>query len=372
MNSQSLNILLSGGGTGGHLFPGIAIARKFLERDPESRILFVGVGNAFETTALSREGFRHRQITASGLKGLSWFEKIASLVKLPRGLFESIRIIREYQPHVVIGLGGYSSGPVILASWLLNRLGGNIGVAIQEQNTIPGVTNRILGKLADRIFISFPGSARFFTPAKLRHMGNPVRNEIVSARARTKKEAPEGRFTVLILGGSQGAHRINLLVMEALSRLKTKTDFFFIHQTGEKDWEMVQGAYREAGIPCDVRPFFENMAETYMACDLIVARAGATTVAEIMVMGKPAIFIPYPFAADNHQEMNARELVNAGAAEMMIEASLTGELLAEKFDYYRDRKELLAAMSEKALKQGRPEAAAAIVDECRQMAGGMN
>lgn len=375
MNSLALNILLSGGGTGGHLFPGIAIARKFVERNPENRILFVGTGNAFEISILGREAFHHQKITSAGLKGLPLFEKIKTLFKIPQGLIESAQIIRSFNPHVVIGLGGYSSGPVVLSAWLMSRFRRKIKIVLQEQNSIPGITNRILGRLADAIFISFTLAASFFTPSKVLNTGNPVRNEIISAREDVSGLSPKPQnelFTIFVSGGSQGAHRINLSIMEALSYLKSTNEFFFIHQTGEKDKEMVEAAYRERGIACNVQSFFEDMAENYKACDLIIARAGATTMSEITVIGRPAIFIPYPFAADNHQEMNARELIKEGAADMIIEASLTGKLLAEKLNFYRENQDLLLSMSKKAGEQGRPEASRAIVDMCYRMIGEMS
>ncbi|MBU0991646.1 MAG: undecaprenyldiphospho-muramoylpentapeptide beta-N-acetylglucosaminyltransferase [Proteobacteria bacterium] len=370
MTLLPLHILLAGGGTGGHLFPGIAIARKFLEKNQDSRILFVGTGNPFEISVLEKNGFEHKKITSAGIKGVSVFKKLKALLKIPKGLIESAMIIKSFRPDVVIGVGGYSSGPVVLMAWLIKQMSGKIKIALQEQNSLPGITNRILGRLSDRIYISFRMTAAFFNPAKVLYSGNPVREEILQARHESlpgKKNHTGNRFTVFVSGGSQGAHRVNIALIDALEYLESTDQFFFIHQTGVNDKEMVEAVYQGKGIKCDVRPFFDDMASQYEACDLLIARSGATTVSEITAMGKAVIFIPFPYASDNHQELNARELVKDGAADMILEKSLTGKCLAEKLEYYKANRDALLAMAEKSGNLGHLNASETIINDCYHM-----
>ena len=371
-----MRIIIAGGGTGGHLFPGIAIADALATRDKKNRVLFVGTGKPFEISVLSKTAFKYKSITAEGIKGRGLWRQIVSVLKIPKGIFESIMILKDFRPNLVIGVGGYSAGPVVIAAWLMG-----IKIVLHEQNILPGITNRILSGFADRIYVSFKDTRleRFrwlapVEPKKLLVSGNPVRKEILQSEinqqdvslADTGQKKP---FTVLILGGSQGAHSINMAVLEALEYLDEKDKYFFAHQTGSADEQDVKKAYMKNGISCMVKSFFDDMAQQYHNADLVVCRAGATTVAEIAVMGKGVIFIPYPFAADNHQVFNAGSLENAGAAEMILQKDLTGKRLAKRIEHYASNPGALKAMASKAKSIGRPDAAEAIVDDCYRLLG---
>jgi len=360
--SKSLRVIIAGGGTGGHLFPGIAIAQAFTGKNPGSEILFVGAGNRFEKTTVEKAGFNHGSISAEGIKGRGLLKQLRSVLKIPKGMFESFKIIRDFKPDLVIGVGSYSSGPLVIMAWLLR-----VKTALHEQNTIPGITNSILSRFADRVYVSFEETKKRLSPQKAVLAGNPLRREIIDAAVRN---IPAGSsdcnapFTVLILGGSQGAHKINMAVIGALPFLKNREKYFLVHQTGAQDEEYVAGAYERSGISCMVKQFFEDMAERYSAANLVICRAGATTVAEVTAMGLGAIFIPYPYAADDHQALNARALSDSGASEMILEKDLTAEILSERIEYYAGHPGELYKMASAAKKFGRPDAAEFIVNDC--------
>ncbi len=354
-----MRILIAGGGTGGHLFPGIAIAEAFRAREHGAEILFVGTGNPIEVSTLSKKRFDHMDIVAEGFKRRGLWPQIRSLLKIPIGVWQASRIIWRFDPDIVFGLGAYASGPVALAARLMGKK-----IVIHEQNILPGLTNRILGRFADRIYISFPDNLGIFRPSRTVITGNPVRRELL---ARTLDRKATGQFTVLVLGGSQGAHAINSGVVEALDRMKNPEHITFVHQTGIKDAAWVAQAYESRGIKATVEPFFVDMAGPYSLADLVICRAGATTVSELMALGKPAIFIPFPFATNNHQELNARYVADAGGAEVILEKDLDGAVLAGRVDHYASRPEALWNMAKRTLALARPDAADVIVDECRRL-----
>lgn len=366
-----MRVIIAGGGTGGHLFPGIAIAMEFIAKDPGSSILFVGTGNLFEKSTVGKAGFDHKSITAEGIKGRGFFKTMRSLFKIPIGMFESFKIIKGFSPHIVVGVGGYSAGPVILTAWLLG-----VKTALHEQNIIPGITNRILARFAGRIYISFEGTKLPAAFGKTLVAGNPLRREIINAaKDAAKADIVTGSgyqkpFTVLVLGGSQGAHSINMAIGEALTHIKAKEKYFFVHQTGASDEKSVAGFYAQYGIPCIVKSFFDDMAKRYGQADLIICRAGATTVAEVTAMGRGAVFIPYPFAADDHQAKNARALSDAGAAEIITETDLNGKMLAERIEYFAGHSGELYKMAAAAKKFSRPDAAEIIVNDCYKIVNG--
>lgn len=359
--SPSLGVVVAGGGTGGHLFPGIALAQQFVARDPATRVLFVGTDRPFEAAAVRRAGFTHRTVTAEGIKRRGWRRALAAMVKIPKGIAEAVGILSEFGPHLVLGVGGYASGPTVAAAWLTGK-----AVVLQEQNLIPGIANRVLSVLADRIYVSFPETADRFSPKKVRVCGNPVRPEVIEAAVGRHRE-PTDRMTVLILGGSQGARSINTAVIEAVAHLRRPDRVFLIHQTGDADAERVRSAMEDAGLDAEVRPFFHDVGSVLSKADLVICRAGATTVAELTAVGKAVIFIPFPYAADDHQTKNAGSLARRGAAQMIVEAELTGKGLAEKIDDFIDKPEALAELARRARQFGRPEAAEAIVDDCLRL-----
>ncbi len=364
---RTLRIVIAGGGTGGHLFPGIAIAQEFMTRNSNNSLLFIGTGKPFEIAALSEAGFTHKHITAEGIKGRSLWNQVVSILKIPKGVFESILILKRFKPDIVVGVGGYSAGPLAIGAWLLG-----IKIVLHEQNILPGITNRILSCLADRIYVSFDDTRTGLNPKKVLFTGNPVRKEILQC-ARNQKSGEivnskqKRHFTSLIIGGSQGAHSINMALLESIEQIKDKDKFCFIHQTGIQDEAQVKNAYTRYGISCKVQAFFNDMARQYQKADLIICRAGATTVAEIKAIGKSAIFIPFPFAADNHQVLNARSLEKAGAAEMILEKDLSGKTLAERITFYASSPDTLRQMASRARGLGRPDAAGLIVDDCYKL-----
>jgi len=354
-SGRGLRVVIAGGGTGGHLFPGIAIAEAFRQRAADSRVLFVTTGRPIETRVLSRTDYRTARIPAAGVKGKGVSGKLAALVKVPAGILAALALFIRFRPDAVIGMGGYSAAPVILAAWMMR-----IFRVIHEQNRIPGMTNRFLAKYAHRIYVSFADTDMGGYAEKVRLTGNPIRTEIADQLSQEKTSGSTGSFTVLILGGSQGAHAINMTVLAALSRLTGAQAFRFIHQTGEADVEKVQAGYERAGIKARVSAFFDDMAACYASADLAVCRAGATSVAEVAAAGLPAIFIPYPYAADNHQYFNAKSLSESGAAELIEQSALDGEHLAERINYYARHESVRREMQAKIGAFAMPQAAAEI------------
>ena len=360
MPDKPLHIVIAGGGTGGHLFPGIAVAEAVKEMNPANQILFLGTDRPLEKEILSQTPFYHKSIPAGGIKGLTLLMKLRSLRQIPFGLLKAIRIYHEFNPHIVLGVGGYVSAPCLLAANLMG-----IPIAIQEQNSIPGLTNRLLSKTSDRIYVSFPQTMFCFNAKKTVYTGNPVRKSIVESSQNQPKQSNE-RFTVFIVGGSQGASTINQTVVEALAHLDNQK-ISFIHQSGSDDETMLTNAYKQHHIQANVRPFFHDMITPYQKSDLIICRAGATTVSELSILGKPAIFIPFPHAADDHQVKNAQAIADAGGAEMIVETQLSGYLLAERIRFFANNPGALETMHHKSLAFARPDAAYQIARDCYKL-----
>ncbi len=365
-SEKSLKVVMAGGGTGGHLFPGIAIAQELMARNSQNEVVFASTGNQFEQRVLSKMNLALERITVEGIKGRGLWNQVKSICKLPKGIIQSMRIVIRFKPNLIVGLGSYSAGPVVLAAWLLRKK-----IVLHEQNLLPGITNRMLARFAVRIFVSFEDTKVRFAPQKVQFTGNPVRHDILNYAghhvAEEEREARQKPFTILIIGGSQGAHRINLAVIEALEYLTIKEKLAFVHQTGAADEKTVKDAYGGHHITSQVGSFFDHMAALYQDADLIICRAGATTVAEITALGKAVIFIPFPYAADNHQVLNAQSLSKCGAAEMILEKDLNGNILAEKIQYYASHPEAVSGMALKAREFGNPNAAKDIVDQCYQI-----
>ncbi|HYQ81686.1 MAG TPA: undecaprenyldiphospho-muramoylpentapeptide beta-N-acetylglucosaminyltransferase, partial [Anaeromyxobacteraceae bacterium] len=294
-----MRLLVAGGGTGGHVFPGIALAEEVVTRHPQNDVVFVGTSRGLEAAVVPQAGFPFERIEVQGLKGKGLSAVLRGLLLLPRALWRSLLILRGWRPDVVVGVGGYASGPVVLAAWLLR-----IPTAVQEQNAVAGVTNRVLGPFVKAAFTAFPEAARHFARRKVFQLGNPIRRALLENYMRPR--ARHDRLTVLIFGGSQGAHALNMRVVEALPHLADLRDSISItHQTGPRDREAVEKGYRACGFEPDVREFITDMSGAYAGADLVVCRAGATTLAELTVCKKPSILIPFPAAADNHQVLNA-------------------------------------------------------------------
>jgi UDP-N-acetylglucosamine--N-acetylmuramyl-(pentapeptide) pyrophosphoryl-undecaprenol N-acetylglucosamine transferase len=361
---SGLRIIFAGGGTGGHLFPGIAIAREFENRCPGTRVLFVSSGRPIEEKVLAKTGFETAMIRVEGIKGKSFWSKLKSALILPRGGFGAIALLFRFKPDMVMGLGGYSAGPLIMAAWALR-----IPRAICEQNQLPGVTNRILSHFSNRIYVSYKDTGLNAPEEKIRIFGNPVRREIIKKLQEERQEARmrKQKFTVLILGGSQGAHGLNMAVVDALGHLAHPNQFRFVHQSGAADAPVVARTYDDRQIAHTTAAFFDDMASLYRDADLVICRSGATTIAEVTIAGCSVIFVPFPHAADNHQVFNAKPLVDEGAAEMILESDLSGRLLAERIEFYAGHPEVLARMKAKIKAFGNPDAAARIVEDVYQL-----
>jgi UDP-N-acetylglucosamine--N-acetylmuramyl-(pentapeptide) pyrophosphoryl-undecaprenol N-acetylglucosamine transferase len=350
-------LAVAGGGTGGHMFPGIAVAQTFLARHRRNQVIFINSGRPLEKKILGRLGWPQHVIDIEGIKGRGVKSQMSVMMKIPRAIRQSALVLKHYRADVVLGVGGYSAGPAVMAAWLMG-----IPTALHEQNQLPGLTNRLLRRIVDRIYLTFEDAAHRFKAEKTLITGNPVRDEIVALGAEPAPESGSG-LNVLIVGGSQGARPINQAMVDALPHLKTTSELGLVHQTGVEDEEWVREAYGETGAPAVVQAFFNDMAAQYANADLIICRAGATTVAEITAIGKAAVFIPFPQAADDHQTLNAQVLVEEGAALMIRQDELTGERLAATIDNLMTNREQVAAMAENALSLGRPEAAVTIVND---------
>jgi len=355
-----MRVIMAGGGTGGHLFPGLAVARALKVQNAMTEILFVGTAHGIEASVLPREGFPLETLAVKGIKGRGLYGLTEALWRVPASLWRSRAIIGDFKPDCIVGLGGYASGPLLLAGRMKS-----IPCAIMEQNVRPGLTNRILGKIANRIFITHQQSGAFFPRARVLPTGNPVRWRELPAVARSEK------FTLLVFGGSAGAHKINVAIIEALEKLRDLApDWRIEHQTGERDLSWAKEVYATLPFNVKVVSFIEKMHEAYARADLILCRSGATTIAELTAYGKPALLVPYPYAAGDHQRWNAEALQQHGAAEMILDRDLSGERLSRALRaLYQDRAKL-KAMGEAARRLGQPDAAERIAAECLKLVRG--
>jgi UDP-N-acetylglucosamine--N-acetylmuramyl-(pentapeptide) pyrophosphoryl-undecaprenol N-acetylglucosamine transferase len=353
---MAFRFVIAGGGTGGHLFPGIAIARELERRFKEAEILFVVGRKRMESDLLKRHGYPAKAIDVEGLKGRGWKKGLIVMFKLPWSILQSVLIIKGFSPLLVLGMGGYSAGPICLAARLMG-----VPTAIHEQNSYPGLANRLLSRIVHRVFISFEESRAYFKAKSIILTGNPVRKELFSTLDVPFESGKA--FTVLIVGGSQGAKAINEVFAEALAYLNAEgRNPRVIHQTGKADHARAVQDYRNRGLTAELHPFIANMTAAYREADLVVSRAGATTIFELAALGKPSVLIPYPYATNQHQEMNARSLVQAGGAEMIHQSELTPECLSKVLIAYMDNPSALKEMGRRARKTGRPDAAEFIVD----------
>jgi UDP-N-acetylglucosamine--N-acetylmuramyl-(pentapeptide) pyrophosphoryl-undecaprenol N-acetylglucosamine transferase len=300
-------------------------------------------------------------VDVKGLKGKGAARTLGNLLLVPGALLRSVAILRKWRPDVVVGVGGYASGPAVLAAWLLG-----IPTAVQEQNAAAGFTNRILGRIVRTVFTAFPEAARYFPPRKVQQLGIPIRRAMLENFMRPT--SPHDRPHVLVFGGSQGAHALNMRLVEALPHLaELRGKLTVTHQTGTRDREAVEKGYAACGFEADVREFITDMSAAYAQADLVVCRSGATTLAELTVCQKPSILVPFPFAADDHQVVNARSLVEAGAAVMIEERELTGERLASQIRDILTGEDRRRQMTRAAGRLGAPQAAREIIDVCAEL-----
>ncbi len=355
-----MKLIIAGGGTGGHVFPAIAVAEALQKIDPNAKITFIGTKRGIEKTAVPKAGYAIEFIIVSGIKGRSFIKKLRAFIEIPFAIFSSIRILRQIKPDALLGVGGYASGPSLLAAWLLG-----IPTAILEPNSIPGFANRILGIFARRIFGAFHQTGRYFCTKRFVVVGGPLRQEFAIKVKPNQKESD--KFQLLVVGGSLGAKALNDVLPKALAILShSHFTLQVIHQTGSSDFARVQQAYQDLPLQADVRPFIYNMAETYAAADLIICRSGAGTCAEITAMGLPSILVPFPHAIYDHQTENARELVEAGAAILLPQAEMIPERLSQEILMLMQIPGHLKKMREAALSLGKIDAAEKIAHSALQ------
>jgi UDP-N-acetylglucosamine--N-acetylmuramyl-(pentapeptide) pyrophosphoryl-undecaprenol N-acetylglucosamine transferase len=362
---DTVRVVIAGGGTGGHLFPGIAVAREIRARVPTAEISFAGTARGIEARVVPMEGFGLDLIRSSGLKGKSMIARARGTALLPLGLADAWQIISARRPQLVIGVGGYSSGPVVLVAAVRG-----IPTMLLEQNAVPGLTNRLLAPVARAVAVAFESTTVFFG-SKAFFSGNPVRPEFLVPVDHAKQSDGDSTSTrLLVFGGSQGAHAINVAMMEAATELTVRTPGLQLtHQTGERDLELVRSAYRKAGLHAEVAPFFHDLAKRLVESDLIVCRAGATTLAEITAAGQAAILVPLPSATDDHQRKNAEALAAEGAAEVLIQADMTGHMLADRIVALANNPDARTKMGAAAQRMSRPDAARVIVDRALHLIG---
>ena len=361
MSDTRLRVVIAGGGTGGHLFPGLAIAREILARRPDAVVTFAGTARGIEARAVPAAGFTLDTIRSLGIKGKSPIARAKGAAILPLSAIDAMRVIARRRPHIVIGVGGYSSGPIAVAAWLTR-----VPVLLHEQNAQPGLTNRLVARVARAIALTYEQtSARFGSKSFV--SGNPVRPQFLQVGPE-----PSGARRVLIFGGSQGAHAINMAVVEAASQLARATPPPQItHQTGEHDLAVVRDRLAQTGLAARVEPFLDRMDEEMSAASVIVCRAGSTTLAEIAAVGRAAILVPLPTATDDHQRKNAEALSAAGAAELLEQKDLTGATLATRVLALLDDEPRRTQLATAVKRFARPDAARVIVDRVLAITGGL-
>jgi UDP-N-acetylglucosamine--N-acetylmuramyl-(pentapeptide) pyrophosphoryl-undecaprenol N-acetylglucosamine transferase len=357
-DSMELRVVIAAGGTGGHLFPGIAVAQEFQQRQAAA-VTFLTTPKAVTTQILEGYGFAWEAVAARALKGEGLLSRGRTLLGLPGAGLAARTRLQDLKPHLLLGMGGHASGPVGVAARLLG-----IPLALHEQNAIPGATNRWLARLAQKIFVSFPASRDYFPPGRCVWTGNPIRPEFFDLG----EPRPVSPFTVMVTGGSQGAHHLNMEVLAGVPRLAGLRDrLHFLHLAGDADLTAVTAGYREHGFSAEVAAFTPEVAAWMRRAHLLVCRAGASTLAELTAVGRAALLVPYPFAANNHQEFNARFLADAGAGEIILNKDFTGEIFAGKINQFLTEPEHLAKMEAASRSLAKPDAAKDIVAGCMEL-----
>ncbi|PAB58829.1 undecaprenyldiphospho-muramoylpentapeptide beta-N-acetylglucosaminyltransferase [Anaeromicrobium sediminis] len=354
-----MKVLITGGGTGGHIYPAIAIANKIKDEIKTAQILFVGTEKGLESELVPKEGYNLETIKVSGFKRKISLDTAKSLVDLACGLKDSIKVILKFKPDIVIGTGGYVCGPVVFIASMLN-----IKTVIHEQNVIPGVTNKILGKFVNRVLVSFHESKKYFDNDKKVYVtGNPIRKEFIKISQESSKEqigAKEDEFVVLSFGGSRGAEKINKIMAKVIEKTYDNKKIKIIHVTGSRHHKEVMDFFKEKGIGNNikdsVKEYIYDMAKYMGAADLAICRAGAITLAEITAMGIPSILIPSPYVTNNHQEHNARVLEDKGAAILVKEAEFDEDIILENIYKLSKEKDKLNTMAKKSREIAKPNA----------------
>lgn len=354
-----MKVLITGGGTGGHIYPAVAIANKIKHEIKNAEILFVGTKKGLESQLVPKAGYKLETITVSGFKRNVSFDTIKSVRDLFLGLKDAVKVIKRFKPDLVIGTGGYVCGPIVFVASLLN-----IKTVIHEQNVIPGITNKILGKLVHKILVSFDESKGYFNNSgKVVVVGNPVRKDFLNTnKEQCRKELGilDKQLVVLSFGGSRGAEKINETMVEVINKLKGRNDISIIHVTGSKHYEGVLKALGEKSLHSYkniiIKEYIYDMAKYMGACDIVISRSGAITLAEITVMGLPSILIPSPYVTNNHQELNARVLEKNGAAVLLLEKELNDTNIVNLLNSFAQDKNKLKEMALQSKRLAKPNA----------------
>ena len=361
ISSVPVRILFAGGGTGGHLFPGIAVASELRRRHPAAQVVFAGSGKALEARVVERAGFAVDHIRTRGLVGQSAGSLLRGLALLPVSMFDAAALIRRHAPGLVIGLGGYSSGPIVLCAALRG-----LPTMLLEQNAVPGVTNRLLARVVRAAAVTSEATLPYFAGRGF-VSGNPVRAGFFAA-GHPNGEPESDEVRVLVVGGSQGAHAINVAMVAAAGAIaRSPRPIRLTHQAGERDLELVRAGYRAAGLAARVAPFLEEMDREMAAAHLVVCRAGATTLAELAAAGRPAVLVPFGRAANDHQRRNAAAVEAAGAAEVVDERELSDTALGARVLALVADDGRRAALAAASRKLARPDAAGAVVDRMESL-----
>jgi len=355
-------VVIAGGGTGGHLFPGIALAKALKRNDVTIKITFIGTKQGIESKVLPGEGFKLKTIISSGLLGKRGLDKWVSWSKLPVGAAQSMGFLIRNRPNLVVGVGGYVSAPLVFSAWLLR-----IPILIHEQNAFPGMANKWLGKIADKVAVSYKESKQFFSKKKVEVTGNMIHEKLCQPREDFPPPLKQP-FGVLILGGSQGAHSINVAMVEALDLLLDRKERLHItHQTGDADYENVKKQYAAKGFSANIMSFATDMPARYRLASLVVCRSGATTLAEITAAGRVSFLIPFPYAANNHQEHNARIIETASAGEVVLDKEISGERIAKSIKKAMDEPENLQRMENNSYRLGSRDATEKVRKICLEL-----
>lgn len=357
VRSKFMKVLFAAGGTGGHIYPAIAVANELLQRDQTSIVKFVGTERGLETRLVPQNGFELLTIDSTGLKNVGLLGQLRGLVLLPKSFLQARRLLKELDPDVVVGAGGYVTGPVLLMASFLR-----IPTLVMDSNALPGFTNRRLARFVSKAALTFEESLKFF-PAKGVVTGNPVRKEFFDVDPKSRDE----KVNLLIFGGSQGARAINFAMVDALKFLQQEK-LNIVHQTGELDFEKVEKGYVDSHWQADIRRYITDMVSEFANADLVICRAGATTCAELAAAGKAAIMVPLPTAADDHQRKNAEALEKSGAAKMILQKDLTGECLANEIERLIKSPAEITAMEDSARKLAKADAAKKTVDIIEELA----
>jgi UDP-N-acetylglucosamine--N-acetylmuramyl-(pentapeptide) pyrophosphoryl-undecaprenol N-acetylglucosamine transferase len=353
-----MRAIVAGGGTGGHVIPALAIAQELRSRY-NAHVVFVGTARGIETRLVPASGFELHLIEVGGLNRVDFATRLKTVLDLPRAVMASAKLIREFRPNVMIGVGGYASGPAMLAAAMMN-----VPTVAFEPNVVPGFANRMVAPMVRAAAVHFEKTCHYFRNCHV--TGVPVRREFFNV----PKRPIDARPTLLVFGGSQGATAINRAVLESLSRLMEAVPWIYIiHQTGERDYPEAQLVYLQARLTAEVSPFIDDMPDAFARADLVLCRSGASTVAEIAAAGKPAIFVPLPTAADDHQRHNAATLAAGGAACLLPQAEVTPERLVTEIASLLCDRAGLARMAEAARGFAHPDAAAKIASLAARVAG---